>query len=102
MSRVISPVSIFKLRMLYAALPAALIISVLWYAILGEQGLLRYHMLQQNLIAVRSDIQSIDTSNKRLRDLVEQHRKSPRKIQLQAVERLLHAPDGSKVFRFHP
>ena len=88
--------------MLYAALPAALIISVLWYAILGEQGLLRYHMLQQNLIAVRTDIQNIHLDNQQLKEEIEQTRKSPRKVRLQAVERLLHAPDGSKVFRFHP
>ena len=88
--------------MLYAALPAALIISVLWYAILGEQGLLRYHMLQQNLIAVRTDIQNIHLDNQQLKEEIDQTRKSPRKVRLQAVERLLHAPDGSKVFRFHP
>ena len=102
MSRVIPSISFFKLRMLYAALPAALIISVLWYAILGEQGLLRYHMLQQNLIVVRKDIQNTAIDNQRLIEVIDQTRKSPRKVRLHAVERLLHAPDGSKVFRFHP
>ena len=57
-------------------------------------------MLQQNLIVVRTDINSLEKENEHIRNLIHHYRKSPRKIRQQAVERLLVAPKGSQVFRF--
>ena len=100
MSRDFSTFQIFKLRLLYFATPAALITCVLWYAILGEQGLFRYHMLQHNLNEVRHDTSSVEKENEALRNLIQQYRNNPRKIRQAAAELLLHTEDKSQIFRF--
>ena len=101
MSRVKLSQQIFRLRLIYAVLPTIFICTILWYAVLGEQGILRYHMLKQSLNIVRNDTTATEAHNRDIRNQITRYRQSPRLLQLHAADRLYRTDTNATVYRFN-
>jgi Mg2+/citrate symporter len=93
--------NMFFLRVIYSIIPSVLIFSVLWFAVFGEQGLFRYHMLQQSLGVIRFNVSEIEEVNGALSNQIVQLKGSERQIRLQAAERLYRSSEGAVIYRFN-
>ncbi len=88
------------LRLLYQVLPISLIVGVIGYTLVGEEGLLNRHAIKQDLYATQVRVERISEENKSLRMQIEAIRQDPDAVRRAAAERMLLAPAGSVIYRF--
>ena len=88
------------LRLLYQVLPISVIVGVVGYTLVGEEGLLNRHAIKQDLYATQARVKLISAENKSLRMSIEAIRQDPDAVRRTAAESMLLAPAGSVIYRF--
>ncbi|MDG1479693.1 MAG: septum formation initiator family protein [Myxococcota bacterium] len=88
------------LRLLYQVLPISLIVGIIGYTLVGEEGLLNRYDIKQDLYATQARVELISEENKSLRLRIEAIRQDPDAVRRVAAERMLLAPAGSVIYRF--
>ncbi len=87
-------------RLLWNVLPAVMVVGAVWFALAGEEGLLRRHELKQRLMAIDTHRSQVESDNTALRRQIRGLRADVRAVEREAASQLLLARPGSTVYRF--
>jgi cell division protein FtsB len=88
-------------RILLTLLPAGVVIALIHSTIMGDNGLLRRHHMQEDLARVQRKLATVQADNARLEREVEQLRGDEATVRRAAAEELLLVPANSVVYRFN-
>jgi cell division protein FtsB len=87
-------------RLAWNVLPASVVVGAVWFALAGEEGLLRRHELKQQLLAIQTHHEQVQQDNAELRRHIRALRTEVRAVERTAATQLLLAQPGSTVYRF--
>jgi cell division protein FtsB len=87
-------------RVVLALLPAMIILSIAFQAVVGSDGLMRRHVRERQLASVQTATTTISSENLRLRREIRLLQESPDAVRREAFEVLYMAPAGSVIYVF--
>jgi cell division protein FtsB len=87
-------------RLLWIGVPAGIVVTVLYLAVVGENGLVKRRELTVDLAKVERRLVVIRAENAALAREVARLRDDPGAQERAAAEELLLVPEGSTVYRF--
>ena len=87
-------------RLIWNLVPASVLVGALWVALAGDNGLLERSSLQQRLIATESRLDYMDEGNREIEAEIRALKTAPQVRRRAAAEALLHAEEGSTIYRF--
>jgi len=87
-------------RVVLALLPAMIILSIAFQAVVGSDGLMRRHVRERQLASVQTTTTMISSENLRLRREIRLLQESPDAVRREAFEELYMAPKGSVIYVF--
>ncbi len=87
-------------RLLLTLVPAALVLGLVHATIMGNNGLVRRHHMQQDLERAHRKLTAIEAENILLDREVSQLRSDEDTLRRAVAEELLLVPPGSVVYRF--
>ncbi len=90
---------LFK-RLLWQAIPAALVISGVYFAVGSEGGLIQRYEQSQRLRTYEDRLTAVESHNAELRREIQRLRVDPTLIERAAAETLLVGRPGTVVYRF--
>ncbi len=88
-------------RLIWNVLPATVVVGAVWFALAGEEGLLRRHELKQQLIAIETHQRQVEADNAALRRQIRGLQSEVRAVEREAAGQLLLAQPGSTIYRFN-
>lgn len=91
---------LLRQRLLLTVLPAAVVLGLVWAAVMGESGLLRHMRMQSDLERVHRRLAALQADNAILAREVEQLRSDETTVRRAVAEELLLVPPDSTVYRF--
>ncbi len=91
---------LFARRALWNMLPIGLVVSALWFALAGDEGLLKRHTVKQRLIATEKRVSEQERENEEMKARIRSLRRDPNALRRVAAEHLLMAESGSTIYRF--
>jgi cell division protein FtsB len=83
-------------------LPAAAVVGIITFAVIGENGLIRRHRMLVELARTERRLAAVEEQNLLLRRQVDQLANDPVTQRRAVAEELLLVPAGSTVYRFEP
>lgn len=87
-------------RLLLNVLPAAMVVSMIYLAVFGSNGLAARHRLQLELDREARRMEQVTAENARLRREIHELHGNALTLQRAAAEELQLVPPGSTVYRF--
>ncbi len=86
---------------LFTVIPALVALAVLAVTLFGQDGLLRRHLLQRQLVRLQAEAGELQRENELIRRDVLRLQRSRTAIERQAAETLLVADEDTVIYRFH-
>jgi cell division protein FtsB len=86
---------------MFTVVPALVALAVLAATLLGQDGLLRRHLLQRQLVRLQTQAGELQRDNELIRREVLRLQQSPTAVERRAAEALLIADEDTVIYRFH-
>ena len=86
---------------LFTVVPAFVALAVLAVTLFGQDGLLRRHLLQRQLVRLQTEAGDLQRDNELIRREVLRMQGSRTAIEREAAEALLIADEHTVIYRFH-
>lgn len=86
---------------LFTVIPAIVALAVLAVTLFGQDGLLRRHLLQRQLVRLQDQAGQLQHDNELLRREVLRLQHSRTAVEREAAEALLLASEDTVIYRFH-
>lgn len=87
-------------RLLLNVLPVVVVVSMLYFAIVGSNGVMARYRMQQDLAREKRHLEEVQAQDARLRREVSALQNDPLTLERAAAEDLQLVPEGSTVYRF--
>lgn len=86
---------------LFTVIPALVALAVLAATLLGQDGVLRRHLLQRQLVRLQAEASELQHDNELIRREILRLQQSRTAIEREAAESLLVADEDTVIYRFH-
>lgn len=85
----------------FTVVPALVALVLLAVTLFGQDGLLRRHLLQRQLVRLRTEAGELQRNNEHLRREILRLQQSRTAVEREAAEALLVADEDTVIYRFH-